>query len=147
MFARSLRAGCTRVSRRSVQTSSLAQKTSRRRYSNASPAPVSSTQSPVAALGGLTSELDRLSPRFDINASQITILQDPSEFYETLKASHSSCLILRYSLLSTLYHYMPEVQCSRSSMAILRLGQNAFSLPCWYHLWAYLASCQRKSRR
>lgn len=88
MFARSLRAGCRQASRRGVQTSSISQKIPRRRYSNASPAPpASNAQSPVAALGGLTNELDRLSPRFDINASQINILKDPSEFYETLKAS------------------------------------------------------------
>ena len=36
-------------------------------------------------LGGLTSELDRIAPRFDIHASQIQILQTPMEFYDTLK--------------------------------------------------------------
>ncbi|KAH0537380.1 hypothetical protein FGG08_005822 [Glutinoglossum americanum] len=38
-------------------------------------------------LGGLTSELDRIAPRFDIHASQVRILQTPTEFYDTLKVS------------------------------------------------------------
>ncbi|KAH0383609.1 hypothetical protein KCU92_g5166, partial [Aureobasidium melanogenum] len=59
----------------------------RRRYSNSSVPPTSSTPSPGAALGGLNTELDKLSPRFDISSSQIEILKSPSDFYETLKAS------------------------------------------------------------
>lgn len=39
--------------------------------------------SPLAAL---TSDLDRLSPRIDINADQIEILRGPTEFYESLKS-------------------------------------------------------------
>lgn len=101
MFARTVRASCTRVSRRGLKTSSLSQKVTRRRYSNASPAQVANAPtSPVAALGGLTSELDKLSPRFDINASQIQILKDPSEFYETLKVGLFSQYL--YILLSFL---------------------------------------------
>ena len=116
MFARSVRAGCRRISRRGVQTSSLSQKVPRRRYSNASPSPApNTTQSPVAALGGLTSELDKLSPRFDINASQITILKDPSEFYETLKASIFVSGFLRLSFSKTyqfvLYTCMVRNEC------------------------------------
>lgn len=89
MFAQSLRVGCRRAFRRGIQANAFSQRITRRRYSNASPTPttVSNASSPVAALGGLTNELDRLSPRFDIDASQITILKDPSEFFETLKAS------------------------------------------------------------
>lgn len=41
-----------------------------------------STASP---LGGLTVELDRIAPRFEVSASQITILDSPSSFYQTLK--------------------------------------------------------------
>lgn len=36
-------------------------------------------------LGTLTGELDKLAPRFEVNASQIRILRAPGEFYETLK--------------------------------------------------------------
>lgn len=37
------------------------------------------------ALGSLTVELDRVSPRFEIPASHITILDSPSAFYDALK--------------------------------------------------------------
>ncbi len=43
--------------------------------------------SPVSMLGGLTNELDRIAPRFEIQASQIEILESPNLFYETLKVS------------------------------------------------------------
>ncbi|KAL1303890.1 hypothetical protein AAFC00_000344 [Neodothiora populina] len=104
MFARTLRVGCRRASSRGLRTASLPQKSTRRRYSNASSATATNAapaSSPVAALGGLTSELDKLSPRFDVNASQIRILKDPSEFYETLKAKISTAQKRVY--LSTLY--------------------------------------------
>src|SRR2546430_5326665 len=59
-----------------------------RRYStSAAPAGLPTAASPTAILGGLTSELDRIAPRFDIQASQIRILRTPTEFYETLKVS------------------------------------------------------------
>ena len=45
-------------------------------------ASVASTASP---LGGLTTELDRIAPQFEVPASKITILDSPSSFYETLK--------------------------------------------------------------
>lgn len=38
-------------------------------------------------LASLTSELDRLSPRFEVQPQQIEILKTPAEFYETLKVS------------------------------------------------------------
>lgn len=44
--------------------------------------PVSTGASP---LGSVTVELDRIAPRFEISASQITILDSPSSFYGTLK--------------------------------------------------------------
>ncbi|KAH0371570.1 hypothetical protein KCU65_g1683, partial [Aureobasidium melanogenum] len=75
----------------------------RRRYSNSSVAPTTSTPSPGAALGGLNTELDKLSPRFDISSSQIEILRSPSDFYETLKASNKIRTAERRIYLSTLY--------------------------------------------
>ncbi|KAF2404772.1 hypothetical protein EJ06DRAFT_467410, partial [Trichodelitschia bisporula] len=61
----------------------------------------SNQPSSISALGGLTAELDKLSPRFEIDASQIEILKTPSEFYEVLKfkISHAK----RRIFLSTLY--------------------------------------------
>lgn len=46
---------------------------------NAAP---TSTPSP---LGGITVELDRIAPRFEVSASKITILDSPASFYSTLK--------------------------------------------------------------
>jgi hypothetical protein len=50
-------------------------------------------------LGTFMNELDRISPRFDIQGSQIRILQSPSEFYETLKVGHEASLIHREKLM------------------------------------------------
>lgn len=46
-------------------------------------APISSPTSSV--LGSLTGELDRLAPRFEIQANQIRIIKTPGEFYSVLK--------------------------------------------------------------
>lgn len=60
-------------------------RTSRRKLSSA---PSASPQSPTTnPFVGLTTELDRIAPRFDIEASQIDVLDSPSSFYETLKVS------------------------------------------------------------
>lgn len=34
---------------------------------------------------GLTDELDRIAPRFDVDGEDIEILQEPSDFFEALK--------------------------------------------------------------
>ncbi|KAF2143055.1 uncharacterized protein K452DRAFT_317928 [Aplosporella prunicola CBS 121167] len=97
MFARSL-ARCARP------RVSLPLRCRARRYSTSSSGPASAPappQSSASVLGSLTSELDRLSPRFEIEPSQIQILQDPSEFYETLKTKISNAKSRVY--LSTLY--------------------------------------------
>ena len=61
--------------------------------------PQSLTQaSPLVAL---TSDLDRLSPRIDINADQIEILHGPTEFYQSLKSKIRKAKTRIY--LSTLY--------------------------------------------
>ncbi|OJD38942.1 cdp-diacylglycerol-glycerol-3-phosphate 3-phosphatidyltransferase [Diplodia corticola] len=52
-------------------------------------------------LASLTSELDRLSPRFEVQPTQIEILSTPSEFYEALKTKISTAK--RRVYLSTLY--------------------------------------------
>jgi len=38
-------------------------------------------------LAAFTNELDRIAPRFDIQGSQIQILQTPADFYSTLKVN------------------------------------------------------------
>jgi hypothetical protein len=51
------------------------------------------TASPASVLGSLTSELDRIAPRFDVHASQVRILQTPTEFYDTLKVGGTNGLL------------------------------------------------------
>jgi CDP-diacylglycerol--glycerol-3-phosphate 3-phosphatidyltransferase len=43
-------------------------------------------------LAAITSELDRVSPCFEVPASRIKILESPATFYSTLKV----CLFLTY---------------------------------------------------
>jgi hypothetical protein len=55
------------------------------RYSTASSASSTNGASPASMLAAFTNELDRIAPRFDIQGSQIQILQAPADFYNTLK--------------------------------------------------------------
>ena len=60
-----------------------------RAYSSAAAAaPAAANASPNIALKSLVAELDKIAPRFDVDASQIRILETPSEFYETLKVAY-----------------------------------------------------------
>lgn len=59
-----------------------------RRYATTSSAPAATsagTHSSASQLAMITSELDKLSPRFNVPADSIEILRTPFEFYETLK--------------------------------------------------------------
>lgn len=38
-------------------------------------------------LATITTDLDKIAPRFEMQPDQIHIIQSPSEFYETLKVS------------------------------------------------------------
>ncbi|CUS10912.1 unnamed protein product [Tuber aestivum] len=61
---------------------------SRRSFSssNSTLHPTASISSPTSSvLGSLTGELDRLAPRFEIQANKIRIMKTPSEFYAVLK--------------------------------------------------------------
>lgn len=70
-----------------------------------------STPSP---LGGITVELDRIAPRFEIPASQITILDSPANFYSTLKVRNSPCsTTLGYKLTSNCAEQNPQCQAAR----------------------------------
>ena len=42
-------------------------------------------QAATSPLGSIAVELDRIAPRFEVPASQITILDSPAAFFETLK--------------------------------------------------------------
>ncbi|OJI84418.1 hypothetical protein ASPTUDRAFT_122650 [Aspergillus tubingensis CBS 134.48] len=63
-----------------------------------SSSPASSVASP---LGSITTELDRISPCFEVPASRITILDSPANFYNTLKDRIKKARKRIY--LSTLY--------------------------------------------
>jgi hypothetical protein len=45
----------------------------------------STPPSHASMLTAITTDLDKLAPRFEIDPDQITIIQTPAEFYETLK--------------------------------------------------------------
>jgi CDP-diacylglycerol--glycerol-3-phosphate 3-phosphatidyltransferase len=45
----------------------------------------STSPSQAPMLTAITSDLDKLAPKFEIDPDQITIIQTPAEFYETLK--------------------------------------------------------------
>jgi CDP-diacylglycerol--glycerol-3-phosphate 3-phosphatidyltransferase len=73
------------VSRRVFRVASRPIKTARR-YSTSNASMASSTpQSQASMLATITIDLDKIAPRFEIQPDQITIIQTPSEFYETLK--------------------------------------------------------------
>lgn len=57
-----------------------------RRYSTANaPMAASTPQSQASMLATITSDLDRIAPKFEMRPEQIEIIQTPTEFYETLK--------------------------------------------------------------
>ncbi|KAH3976292.1 CDP-diacylglycerol--glycerol-3-phosphate 3-phosphatidyltransferase [Parastagonospora nodorum] len=61
----------------------------------------STPQSQASMLATITTDLDKIAPRFEIQPEQITIIQTPTEFYETLKEKVSKAQ--RRIYLSTLY--------------------------------------------
>ncbi|KAI5282426.1 CDP-diacylglycerol--glycerol-3-phosphate 3-phosphatidyltransferase, partial [Ascosphaera aggregata] len=60
-----------------------------------------STYSASTPLGAITVELDQIAPRFEVSVSQITILDSPALFYQTLKDKILNAKTRIY--LSTLY--------------------------------------------
>ena len=73
---------------RSIVTRNCGTPMSMSRGSHTQLHPEPSTTS-ACALAGLHSDLERLTPRFDIYAKQIKILQNPDDFYSVLKVSRS----------------------------------------------------------
>lgn len=58
------------------------------------PSLASESSAPAAhPLVGVTSQFDHVAPRFEIEPSQIEILNSPSAFYETLKVVESDLVI------------------------------------------------------
>ncbi|KAF2484580.1 hypothetical protein BDY17DRAFT_279218 [Neohortaea acidophila] len=74
----------------------------RRTLSSAAPTPPpAQPASALSPLASITSELDKLCPRFDVSADSIEILQSPSDFYSVLKNKILRAQTRIY--LSTLY--------------------------------------------
>jgi CDP-diacylglycerol--glycerol-3-phosphate 3-phosphatidyltransferase len=87
MIIRSLlRAQAPKIAgRRSFRIPSRTLKTTRR-YSTSNASMASSTpQSQASMLATITTDLDKIAPRFEVQPEQIQIIQTPTEFYETLK--------------------------------------------------------------
>ena len=72
-----------------------------RAHSTTSTVAVPQPLTQASPLAALTSDLDRLSPRIDINADQIEILHGPTQFYQSLKSKIGRAKSRIY--LSTLY--------------------------------------------
>ncbi len=54
-------------------------------FTNASSMASSAPQSQASMLATITTDLDKIAPRFEIQPEQIQILKSPAEFYDTLK--------------------------------------------------------------
>ncbi|EXJ79953.1 phosphatidylserine synthase [Capronia epimyces CBS 606.96] len=79
-----------------------AARTVTRRFSSSSTTAAHHGPPPTAhPLAGVTSQLDHVAPRFEIDPDQIEILESPTAFYETLKAKIRGAK--RRIYLSTLY--------------------------------------------
>lgn len=84
-----------------------------RRFSAHTGANAASTTTP-SPLGAITVELDRIAPRFEIPASQITILDSPANFYSTLKVRNSPCSTTLSSRLTSIFAAQnPQCQAAR----------------------------------
>ena len=60
----------------------------------------------MSRLADISTELDRIAPKFEISASQVSILDSPASFYGTLKVGYS------------------PLQTSCCKLAKTRIGQN-----------------------
>lgn len=72
-----------------------------RRYSTANAPPMASSalQSQASMLATITTDLDKIAPRFEMQPDQITVIQTPAEFYETLKVGWICFLVIYFSTI------------------------------------------------
>lgn len=74
------------VSRRAFCLPIRSVKTTRRHSSSHAPSMASATpQSQASMLATISTDLDKIAPKFEVQPDQITIIQSPAEFYATLK--------------------------------------------------------------
>ncbi len=78
---------CVKLQRRQIITAGRCNHGSiqRRLASTFVPPPASPPPSSLSPLSVITSELDKISPRFDIDADEIEIIRGPVEFFDVLK--------------------------------------------------------------
>lgn len=92
MFARSVGGRILRngscIARR-MPTTPIFRTTARRRFTSTATSLQDAGLSPAThPLAGVASQLDQVAPRFEIDPSEIEILDSPAAFYETLKVCY-----------------------------------------------------------
>jgi len=68
----------------------------------------SAPSSQASMLATITTDLDKIAPRFEIQSDQIHILKTPSEFYETLKVGYVLLFCFLSRLRSSYHPTIPE---------------------------------------
>lgn len=90
MFARS---AVTTVLRRSIHQPCrqiLRTQSVPRQFSSTSTSAQGATAGPSHPWAAVTSQLDHVAPRFEVDAAQIEIIDSPAAFYSTLKVTYST---------------------------------------------------------
>ena len=82
------------------------------------------SSSPQSYISALTADLDRHAPRIDINPEQVKILNEPTEFFQTLKAKIQGAKKRIY--LSTLYIGRFEHELLSTIRTTLQQSSSAF---------------------
>ena len=93
------------------------------RFSSSASLNGQNTHGPLTAFGPLVNGLDRIAPRFEIDAGDIEIIREPADFYATLK--RKILYAKRRVFLSTLYIGKTEHELVRLNAAL----KPAFSSP------------------
>lgn len=96
-----------------------------RRYSSTS-APAASYTSVSSPIGSLTVELDRIAPKFKVQASNIQILNSPAAFYETLKVRVCVYELGKAWLITSRIKYAMQNDESISQLCILEKRNTSF---------------------
>lgn len=101
MFARSVggrilrNGGCTA---RRIPTTPVFRATARRKFTSTTIPTQDAGLTPAThPLAGITSQLDQVAPRFEIDPSEIQILDSPAAFYETLKVFLSALQTIQHT--------------------------------------------------
>jgi hypothetical protein len=115
-----------------------------RQYStaNAPSMSCSAPQSQASMLATITTDLDKIAPRFEIQPEQIQILRTPTEFYETLKVGY-----ITFSRLSPFPHRVGASKDQPRRYSFLKLvwtcslqDDSCLSLICQIHSFFFLSA-------